>query len=157
MTTSIVYLAGPITNLTQAAARAWREDVRVLATPYGISCLSPVRSKDLEDDVTTYGPRCAPKSGTPHDLFSDQVITTRDFFDLRRSDAMVLHLPDPDRHPVGSLIEFGFANALHIPVILWSPPCPVSQHPMVRHGKYRQTHSLHQTVTALVDLLGCTG
>lgn len=115
-----IYLAGPITGLTHDEARyGWRESLKQLLEIAGhdhIFCNSPMRGKEF---LAGAGPL-----GSDQDAYSSNAmstsagITTRDFNDVKSSDAMVAcFLESGGKLSGGTFMEYGFAHALQKPVI----------------------------------------
>lgn len=111
-----VYLCGPITGLTYNEARyGWRQEVADILGDHDIDCLSPMRMKDHlsteSDTMSSQGYRWSSMS-------SQKGITARDRFDTQRSDVVLCNLLGVDKVSIGSMIEFGWADAMRIPIVL---------------------------------------
>ena len=108
-----IYLAGPITGLNFDGATSWRDHVTEQLHPYGIECLSPLRSKVYLSEEENIG-----DSYEHIPLSSQKGITTRDRWDVERCDIMLANLAGAhDRVSIGTMIEFGWADAYRKPVI----------------------------------------
>lgn len=118
-----IYLAGPITGCTYDQARnGWRKDFAEMM-PDHVECLSPMRFKDDLKDETDI-------DGSP-DMYHDSLfatgkgITRRDMFDVRRSDMIVANLLNEeinDKVSIGTSVEFGWANAFRVPLVMIVDP-----------------------------------
>ncbi len=88
----MVYLAGPITGLTYDTATDWREMARGFLETYNITGISPMRAKEyLGAEKRIEG------SYEDTALSSAKGITTRDRWDVSRSDVMLVNLLDTDK------------------------------------------------------------
>lgn len=110
-----IYLAGPITGLTHDEARwGWRKEFASLM-PEHIHCNSPMRGKGMLKD---FGKLTSGKGYPENAMTSPAGITTRDFNDVRTSDAMIAcFLESEGRLSGGTFMEYGFAHALRIPIL----------------------------------------
>lgn len=112
-----VYLAGPITGLSYGEARhGWREEFARLL-PSHIHPHSPMRAKDflLDQNCLTGDPDMYPD----HAIATASGIVTRDRNDIRREcDAMVACFLGAAKASVGTCIEFGWADAFGIPIVM---------------------------------------
>lgn len=132
MTHPRVYLAGPITGRTLEEAAGWREEARQLLWKGGsIVGISPLRYKKLfiaegvlSADQSTY--RQSP-------LTTASGITGRDRYDVHRCDLMIANLLGARTKTTGTAIEFGWADAWRIPIILVMEPAGnPADHQMLR-------------------------
>lgn len=112
----LVYLSGPMAGLTyEEALNGWRRTAADHLMNHGIIGINPGRGKDhkLPKEL-----RLA-KQGYEHTLItSAKGITTRDLFDLKRSEFMLLNLTGAKAVGIGSMIEIGWAHAFNVPIIL---------------------------------------
>lgn len=111
-----VYLAGPITGLKYHDARyGWRKDFADLL-PEHVLPMSPIRFKDyLRDEASLAGD---PDMYPGHLLSRPKGIVCRDHNDLHKADAMVACFLGAERVSIGTCIEFGWAHAYDIPVVM---------------------------------------
>lgn len=108
-----VYLAGPITGLSWEAATTWRRIVQANLMSYDdIKVLSPLRGKCLLED------RKSIESYEPGFICQPKTIVARDLGDIRRSDVVLFNFIHADKPSIGSLIELGYAKALHKTIIV---------------------------------------
>lgn len=118
-----VYLCGPIAGLTYDEARyGWRKDFADMM-PDHIQCLSPMRQED--ELMSEKG-----KLGNEHDhveaqakehnsvTISPRGIVAKDKFDTLRSDLIISNFLNAGAMSGGSFIEFGWADAYQIPIIM---------------------------------------
>lgn len=110
-----IYLAGPITGLTHDEARyGWRMDFKSLM-PEHIFCNSPMRGKEFLEGV---GVLTSGHDYPENALCSEAGINTRDYNDVKNSDAMIACYLESNNMPsLGTAAEHGFAHALHTPII----------------------------------------
>ena len=116
-----VYLAGPITGLTYKDARfGWREEFADMMTKMGfdhIHCRSPMRGKDFLKEITEVL-SCAAEQYPDNPMGTEAGITTRDFNDVKTSDAMVACFLESNNVPsLGTASEYGYAHTLQTPII----------------------------------------
>ena len=117
----LIYLAGPITGLTWAEATDWRKhtiDKFKDLSGYGRKmnnyvALSPLRGKeyleketDIKDEYDEF------------QLSTSKMINSRDMFDVRRSDLLIVNLLNATRVSIGTMLEIGAAYILNKPIIV---------------------------------------
>ena len=83
----LIYLAGPIDGCTYEDCTDWREYAIRELKKEGITGLSPMRAKQFlkEHPLMVDGI-------SDHVLVTDDAITTRDMWDVRRSNAILFNL-----------------------------------------------------------------
>lgn len=126
-----IYLAGPISGLTYDAARnGWRAEFSMALDALDndhIFCASPMRAKQFLSDVGKID-----ASYEMHPLATAAGITTRDYNDVRTADAMVACFLDSDAPSLGTAVEFGYAHAHRVPIIIVARDGDVHRcHPML--------------------------
>lgn len=116
MTKPILYLAGPITGQTYAGATDWREYARNALWPH-IEARSPMRGKAYLAAMVD------PIGGTPDEAYTRHAISSvagvvaRDRNDVYTCGAVLAYLRDTDRASIGTMVEFGWADAFRKPII----------------------------------------
>lgn len=137
----LVYLCGPITGLSYAGATDWRAGVRDKLAPE-IDALSPMRGKEYLRAETDLG------FNYDHTLLSsNRAITTRDRFDTMRCDLVLANLLGATRVSIGSMIEFGWADAARVPIIaVMESEGNLHDHGMVKEMAGWIVHSLDEAV-----------
>lgn len=111
---SKIYLCGQIAGLSYDEARfGWRAEVVNALAGTDIECISPMRHMINQADTDQMSSLGDPTSV----MGSARAITERDRFDVRRSDLLFCNLLGMDRHSLGSMIEFGWADAYRIPIL----------------------------------------
>ena len=127
-----VYLAGPISGLTWNETEVWRDIFKKRLEDFSphIVGYSPLREKDK---MMLNGPIADSYEGT---LFSSQrAIMSRDFFDVKTSDAIVANLSGAKTVSIGTVMEIAWAYQLRIPVIIiCNPENKIHNHAMVREA-----------------------
>jgi len=145
----LVYLAGPIRNLTPNGANEWRKYV-LANVPSFIHTFSPLRGKQRIDNETiikdTY---------EDNPLTSAKGINMRDFFDVQRSDAIFVNVLRAKEVSIGTVTEIAWARAFNKPVILiMEKKGNPHQHSMFLHSCGFVTDDLDHGIELLVSLLG---
>ena len=126
-----VYLCGQITGATFDESKfGWRREVTHNLKRYGITCWSPMRWKYKEQFSKDAQQSMSPMGG--EDVMSTpKGITARDRFDTMRSDLIFCNLMGMEKISVGSMIEFGWADAMRIPILLVAEEGNIHEHAMV--------------------------
>lgn len=121
-----VYLAGPISGLTyDEAALTWRQYVdKNLAGDYTlqyneiIKCYSPMRGKQFlkaSGELGSQGYNQNPLSTAP-------AILGRDRNDVATSQLVFVNLLGAKITSIGTMVEFGWADAYRVPIVLVMEP-----------------------------------
>lgn len=105
------YLAGPITGCSFDNAIDWRDKVIEQLAP-DIEGLSPLRGKKYLAGVQKIG-----DSYEEIPLSCSRGIFTRDFYDVRRSDIMLVNFLNTDRISIGTVMEIAWGRAFEKPII----------------------------------------
>lgn len=150
-----VYLAGPISGCTYAGCVEWRERAERYLALKGILALSPMRGCS---HLSTYqGPLPANFSG---DQDEAHACYTRDHFDLRSADVVLMNLQalgDRARVSIGTVVELGWATAYRKPLILVKPLRGMHDphdHPFVQEAADYVTTDLDEALHIVVHILG---
>lgn len=132
-----VYLAGPVSGLSYDEANDWRVKVTRVLLP-DIICLNPLRGKEHLASKTS------PIMPSPMDGFcTDQAIVMRDYNDVLRSAAVLVHLVPPshssslgsDHISIGTLFELAWAFRLRKIVVATGVDADTAyNHPFVRQA-----------------------
>lgn len=115
-----LYLAGPISGATMEDMRSWRERVAEEIDPR-IEVFSPLRSKGHETlDLS-------------HPLCTDRAITTRDLWDVKRADLILVCFEGAAKVSIGTVMEIAYAHAFRVPVLRVLEPGlkTLHSHPML--------------------------
>jgi nucleoside 2-deoxyribosyltransferase len=112
--TKQIYLCGPITGLTYDEATLQRNELVLRFQDLGISALSPMRGKifELQGRAEVFKSK-----GYTEIMATDKAIVGRDRNDVKSSDAILADLRGAKKASIGSMVEFGWADAYRIPII----------------------------------------
>ncbi len=130
-----VYLAGPILGLTFDGAQDWRNEAKAHLEQHStIKTLSPLRGKEY---LKMRGP--LEGSYTEFPLSTDSGITSRDRWDCTRSDVVIFNLLGAKRVSIGTMVEFGWADAARRQIVLiMEKEGNLHEYPMIREiSKFR--------------------
>ena len=149
-----IYLCGPITGCSfEEAKHGWRQKVYNQLNPIGINCLSPLRHLTLgqlkEGDKESMNPDGA-EVGV---LSTPRGLTERDRFDTMRSDIIFCNLLGAERASIGSMIEFGWADARRIPILVCMDEDNIHNHGMVTAIASWIVPTLEEGIEVVQDLL----
>ncbi len=112
-----VYLAGPIRGVSFNGATDWRTYASQQLQPE-IEAFSPLRGKEfLEQHVEVFG---EPIETQP--LLATKGIMSRDLFDVRTRDAILMNLRGATQVSIGSMAELFWAYLLGKPLVLIIEP-----------------------------------
>lgn len=107
-----VYTAGPIAGLSYTEARhGWREQIAGMLDG-SISVYSPMRFKDVLKDELSFHPH-----GYEWPIATNKGIVTRDRMDVSKADLMIVNLTGAKTVSIGTMVEFGWADANRVPII----------------------------------------
>jgi len=144
-----VYLGGAISGLTYDQGQDWREFVVSLLAGRGIEGFSPLRAKGY---LRSKGVIEQGYEDTP--LSTDHGITTRDRWDVQTADAVLFNLLGAKRVSIGTMIEYGWADARRIPIITCIEPTGnIHDHPMLREITGFRVDNLQDAVELLDRIL----
>ncbi len=149
---SKVYLAGPITGLSYASATSWREFAEEYLASRGLVGLSPMRAKNYLSETVKF-PMAYGEGGNP--LSTDKGITTRDRNDVLNCDLVLANFLGADHASCGTAIEFGWADAWRVPVIMViEPEGNPFDHGMMRSIAGFRVETLETGLELAVAILG---
>lgn len=105
----LVYLAGPISGLSFDDATTWRQHATDYFSVNGIDAISPLRGAGSQPDkyFNPNGERWT----------SMKAIVTRDHFDVKRCDAVLINFLGARRISKGTMMEIAWAHAYGKPVV----------------------------------------
>lgn len=150
--TKTVYLAGPITGLTHDEARyGWRERFAELMPPH-ILCCSPMRGKEFLQDI---GVLTSGENYPDNAMSTPSGITTRDYNDVKTCDAIVTCYLESNNMPsLGTAAEYGYAWALHKPIIAIGPADELNlKHVMLQRMRGMRVDTLEEGAKVVTHLL----
>ena len=146
----LVYLAGPIDGCSYENCTSWREYAIEELSKDGITGLSPMRGKEF---LKGYSKLL--DGGHSHVLTLDSGITTRDMWDVRRSDTILFNLLNSEKASIGTMIEYGWASAFNKPIItVMEKNGNLHEHSMIRRLSGYRVETLEEgllVVKALFD------
>lgn len=144
----LAYLAGSISGCSFEGAVDWREEF-IKNLPQDIVGLSPMRGKSYLQNEKNIA-----------DAYDDSVlscsrgITTRDFNDCRRSDALVVNVLGATKVSIGTVMEIAWAKSFNIPIIMViEKEGNVHDHAMIRESIGFRVESLKEAMHVLKVLL----
>ena len=124
-----VYLAGAISGLTYDEAVNWREYAAQVLAP-DIVAYSPLRQKHFLADVGVLDGSYAQNS-----LSTDRGIMTRDHWDCRTSDVILVNFLGSSKVSIGTCMEIAWAFAYNKPLVMvMEEKGNIHDHPMVREA-----------------------
>lgn len=141
------YLAGPITGCHFDEAVNWREKFIELLPPE-ITGLSPMRGKPWLE-----GTKSIDAMYEANALSSSRGIITRDHFDCRRCDVLVVNLLGAKKVSIGTVMEIAWGKAYGKPIILIMENGNLHDHPMINECVGFRVTSLEQAAEITQVLL----
>lgn len=146
---SKVYLSGPITGLTYAAARfGWRKEFADRLAP-GITVLSPMRH---EGHLAEVKGKLAKEY--PEHLFSHpKIIVSKDLLDIDMSDIVVANFLGAKKPSIGTVSEMGYAKAKGKTIVTILEEGNVHNHPFVTELSNAVVGTLDDALTIVNSLL----
>ena len=108
-----IYLAGPIAGKNYKEATEWRNYAADQLNRYGVSARSPMRGKEHLASVEKF----TNQGYEENPLSSQSGIVTRDRFDVRTADVVLMNLVGANTSSLGTAVELGWADAWRIPVV----------------------------------------
>jgi len=157
----IVYLAGPISNCSFDSVVDWREHA-IKKLPAEILGLSPMRGKTYLQNMQEISTHVEGRTDMNENssvlhlnkiMSSSRGIITRDYNDVRRSDALLVNLAGATKVSIGTVMEIGWAKVLNIPVICVMEEGNVHDHPMVNECIGYRCNTLDEGIELVQMLL----
>jgi nucleoside 2-deoxyribosyltransferase len=130
-----IYLCGPISGLTLTEANARRLEFMELFPSDLVRLVDPLRGKYRADDGKPIG-----SSGFSRNGFNDKSIVKRDRNDVLTCDLVLADFRNSKKVSIGSMVEFGWADAMGIPIIT-----------VMDEGDFHDHAFVHQLSTHVVD------
>jgi nucleoside 2-deoxyribosyltransferase len=147
----IVYLSGPITGLSQSAARNWRQHVSNRLAP-GLIAVDPMR--DAVDETIVSDLRLDDAARLEH-LRHGKEILDRNRADIARCDLVLANLLGADRASIGAIGEVFWADAFRKPVIVVREPHGnIHDHGMINAIAARTFDDLDTAIDKINAILG---
>jgi nucleoside 2-deoxyribosyltransferase len=152
---STVYLAGPITGCSFDECVDWREKM-ISQLPSEIVGFSPMRGKTYLEGSKEIAASYEEKSDNSlkQVMSCARGITTRDFNDCKRADAIVVNLVGAKKVSIGTVMEIAWGKAFNIPVILIiEENGNIHEHPMIMECVGFRVNTVDQALDVLKMLL----
>jgi len=132
-TSPTVYLSGPIGGQDYDGATEWRERAKKEFADVGIIGFSPMRCKEFLANEQIINANSTHWRDSENALVRPQGIVTRDRFDTRTVDTMLVNLLPAKITSIGTMIEIGWADAYQVPIVIAMAEDGIHQHPMIDH------------------------
>jgi nucleoside 2-deoxyribosyltransferase len=149
-----VYLAGAIAGLQFDAATDWRHQAKHALSERGIEALDPMRSKNALASLGKISTNFHDyeQSGA---FFTSRGIMTRDFNDVKMSDAGLINLLGTTKVSAGTVMELGWYYALQKPaiVVIERSGNPHDNHPMIHEAMRFRVETLEEAIDAVAVVL----
>ncbi|WP_316207369.1 nucleoside 2-deoxyribosyltransferase [Bradyrhizobium sp. SZCCHNR3118] len=113
-----VYLGGPISGLNYEGATDWREHAKAYLGEFGIKALSPLREQGHLKSVGIFTDSAKETARFKSPMSMPKGLTTRDRWDAMRCDVFLVNLLGAKKVSIGTVLEFGWANAMSRPIVL---------------------------------------
>lgn len=143
-----VYLAGPITGTTYGECSDWRGYAQQELNKAGVVGVSPLRGETIplegviEEEYDTL-------------LRNARAITVKDRFYVQDCDLMLANLTGAEKVSIGTMIEYGWADAYRKPIItVIEPDSNLHDHPMLRELSGFRVEELDEGLYVAKSLLG---
>lgn len=149
-----LYMAGPIRGCSYDGATQWRDDVRAALSHYGISAMSPMRSKNyLKNEVDVDGGKLV-DTYAQYPLSTMRAIVTRDRNDCMKCDMVLMNLLGATTVSIGSILEIAWADAARVPVVLvMEKSGNLHEHGMIREMCGFQVETLEEAIGVVKAVL----
>ena len=145
-----VYLAGPISGQNYDTVNDWRNYAILELAKFGIIGVSPMRAKEELKGFATIDEKLV---HTTNPLCTDKSITTRDRFDAYNSDLVLVNLLNADKVSIGTMVEYGWADAYRKPVITIMEKGSIHDHVMIREISGFRAQTLDEGIELAVKIL----
>lgn len=149
-----VYLAGPISGQSYGGAVDWREQAIVRLGAAGIMAFSPMRAKEyLSKEQQLSGD---PEAYVGRGFSCPKGIVTRDRFDCTTVDCVLFNLlpaEDTGIVSIGSMIEVGWADGAHIPIVMAMSKDNPHYHAMVTEIAGYLVPTFHEALSMVEAIL----
>lgn len=146
-----VYLAGPITGMTEKDARDWRVDPLAKLAAMGMRGIDPLRSEPPDVSGVYGGTYADLKFGT------SKAIASKNIIDVKSADIVLCYMPQhlsPTWPSVGTLAELFMAHAWGIPTVVVTDEPRLAKHPLVQHAASWMLPSLDDALELIDGLFG---
>lgn len=144
-----VYLCGPITGASyETAVEGWRKTAASYLIDVGAEPLSPMRGK-----YHLKGLPALPDEDASDATSQAKGIVGRDRNDVRSCDVVLAYLLDAPRVSIGSMVEYGWADAYRKPVVTVLRPGELHDHSFIRELSTYVVPTLYEALDLTAMLL----
>ena len=154
---SIVYLAGPMSDVSPEVMQGWRQTAgELLEGPmFTWRHRDPNRAPEFARPEPTGIKTLSPLRPYPGDSETAKSMNRRDFNDLKRSDVILACFLGADKVSLGTCLEMGAAWVLGIPVVTVMEEDNVhNNHPMLNDIEVAQFRTVEQACEFIHSFLG---
>ena len=146
-----VYLAGPVTGLSFSDRNNWRENAISELAKYGIQGISPQRDKPKLASEIIPG-----DSDYVRAICGEKGIVVRDRYDVQTCDVLLVNLLGAKAVSIGTMIEYGQADAFRKPIItIIEPQGNIHDHLLVRELTGFRVETLEDGILVAKSILCC--
>jgi nucleoside 2-deoxyribosyltransferase len=143
-----VYLAGPIKGLSYDSCVSWREYAIKVLSYSGIIGVSPMRGKELLRGTEKI------IDGLDHVLCTPAGLVTRDRFDVKSCDLMLVNFLGAKEISIGTSAEFGWADAYGKPIVtVIEREGNVHDHPFIQRLTGFRVETLDEGLSVVKSIL----
>jgi len=146
-----IYLAGPITGLVYKDTIGWRDYVQSQIDK-SIITYSPMRGKSIIEAKIGVGGRVG-DSYEELPIATSKAINTRDYFDVRRVDALLVNFLGAEKVSIGTVMEIAWARAFNKPVVCVMEENNIHRHSMLEYACGYIVDNLDEGITLTEALL----
>lgn len=147
-----VYLSGPISGLTLAQARSWRDVAIDQLDSVGIRGVDPTRCENALKsigEISAHGRDYADLNP----LSRPRAVLVRDHRDAVSCDVLLANFLDATKASLGTAMEIAWAYHLHIPIVVaLRQDDPWHDHMMITGAALHVTHDLDDALDVTVAL-----
>lgn len=142
-----VYVAGPMAGLNRQAMLGWRLTVAESLRPAEV--INPLRG--FIDKIAPDGKMIA---GHEQDVLRQRhELTSRDLWDVMRSDLVFVDFSGATRVSIGTILEMGVAWTCRTPIIVVMDQAGLHDHPMIREMAMYVVPTLSEAIQLTRDAL----
>jgi len=145
-----VYLAGPITGLSYKACNYWREYATKFLNHPNIQTLNPMRGKEY---LSRYR-KLKDQYIDIHPLTTAHSIVSRDSWDCRRSDLVLVNFLDAKIVSIGTVLEIAWAQAAGVYVVVVMEKNNIHRHAMLEGTASLVLEKLDEALDLIPTILG---
>lgn len=148
-----VYLAGPISGLNYKGCTGWRDYAQQSLIDVDIQAFSPLRAKSYLSKLATIS---ATGEGYAHMsvMSNQQAVVSRDFFDCKRCDVLLVNLLDATSVSIGTMFELAWAYQQQKPIVVAIEPSGnPHEHTFVRQAIGFRLDNLESAIATVKSIL----